>query len=111
MSVFPLDILVKEDTPERLAALADVPAKHVIYATDFNLLVAALNELNARDVFIKSGKAVYLQAPANIAEQEPAIGDWAISVNAAGNLLIAQFNGNNGQGQPTFINEREYEKA
>ena len=110
MSVFPLDIEKKEDTPERLAALANVPEKLLIYADEFNLIIDALNELNNRDFFVKYGKAVYLQVPANMAEKEPTQGDWAITVNPSGNLWLAQYNGNDANGDPTYTNEREFEK-
>ena len=82
----------------------------MIYAEDFNKLVRAVKELNARDTFIKSGKALYLQAPENIAEQDKTENDWAITVNAAGNLVISQYDGDDADGNPTFKNEREYEK-
>lgn len=48
MSVFPLNIAVKEDTPERLLALADVPEVNKILATDINEIVAAIKELHGR---------------------------------------------------------------
>ena len=47
-SVFPLDIVQKEDTPERLQALAGLAEKHKYLATDTNKMVAALKELDLR---------------------------------------------------------------
>jgi hypothetical protein len=55
MSVFPLNIVVKEDTPERLLALAGVPEKNKFLATDMNEVVAAIKELNGRALFITDG--------------------------------------------------------
>lgn len=111
MSVFPLEIVwPKVDSPERLQALADVPEDQKILADDYNKIIEALNELNSRDVFIKTGKVLYLQSPDNAAQQEPAAGDWAIHVNAAGNFVICQYDGDDIGGDPTFVNEREYQK-
>jgi len=111
MSVFPLDIDTKQDTAERLAALANVPDNLIVFAKDINLIVDALNELNNRDIFIKTGKSAFWQLQENEAEKAPSLGDWAITVNDQGNLLIAQYNGDNSNGDATFINEREFKKA
>ncbi|KAA2218271.1 hypothetical protein [Maribacter flavus] len=48
MSVFPLTIIEKEDSPERLQELADVPLKSKWLASDFNEMRAALIELHGR---------------------------------------------------------------
>jgi len=52
MSVFPLNIVVKEDTQERLLALASVPEKNKFLADDQNEIVDALKELDGRLKFI-----------------------------------------------------------
>ena len=109
MSVFPLDIVVpKKETEERKQALADVPEDYKISPDDFNLIVEALNELYNRASFIKSGQTLYLQHPDNIVEEEPTTKDWAIRVNAAGILIIAQRSGVDGQGNATFTEGREF---
>jgi len=73
--------------------------------------VDALNELNNRSLFIKKGNLLFLQLPQNQAEKEPSLGDWVITVNTEGNLLIAQYNGEDGNGNSSYINEREFKKA
>lgn len=55
MTVFPLDIVVKEDTPERLLALASVPVVNKFLATDINEVVAAIKEIHGRALFITDG--------------------------------------------------------
>lgn len=55
MSVFPLDIVIKEDTPERLLALANVPVKNKFLADDINEIVAAIKEIHGRALFIEDG--------------------------------------------------------
>lgn len=111
MSQFPLNIVwPKVDTPERLQALAEVPEDHKILAEDYNVIIRALNELNLRVPFIKTGKVLYLQNPLNAAESDPTIGDWAIRVTDDGDFEIAQYNGDDGNGAPTFVNERTYKK-
>src|SRR5680860_262392 len=52
MSVFPIDIQDKEDTPERLLALAAVPLKNKILASEFTTFIKALRELDGRAGFI-----------------------------------------------------------
>jgi len=112
-SVFPLNLATKEDTPERLLALASVPLAQKILATDINLIKQALNELNlsrSTDFFIPFGKVLYLQSNGNVAETEKTVGDWAITVNDNDALVIANYNGDDVNGDPTFTNAREYEK-
>ena len=52
MSVFPLIITEKEDTPERVITLADVQEKHKFMAVDQNIIIAALKELHARGMYL-----------------------------------------------------------
>lgn len=112
-SVFPLDLVTKTDTPQRVQALVNVPIAQKIMAQDINLIKAALNELNLRsrkDFFIPYGKVLYLQSKDNIAELEKTNGDWAITVNQNDDLVIASYNGDDVNGDATFTNAREYEK-
>lgn len=53
MSVFPLNIVEKTDTPERLLALQHVEEKYKILATDINVIVAAVKELHGRGSYIE----------------------------------------------------------
>lgn len=52
MSVFPLTIIEKEDSPARLLELANVPLKSKWLATDFNEMRAALIELHGRSMYL-----------------------------------------------------------
>jgi len=63
MSVFPLNIATKEDTPERLLALSSVPEKNKILAEDTNEIVAALKELHARGLYLQdnNGRSWYVR--------------------------------------------------
>lgn len=52
MSVFPLTIIEKEDSPARLLELANVPLKSKWLASDLNEIRAALIELHGRSFFL-----------------------------------------------------------
>lgn len=53
MSVFPLTIIPKEDSPARLLELADVPLKSKWLAADFNEMRLALIELHSRTFYLE----------------------------------------------------------
>ena len=63
MSVFPLTIIEKEDSPARLLELANVPIKNKWLASDLNELVAAIKEVHGRGFYLAdtNGKKWYVR--------------------------------------------------
>ena len=63
MSVFPLTIIEKEDSPARLLELANVPLKSKWLAADFNEIRLALLELHGRNFYLAdaNGKKWYVR--------------------------------------------------
>jgi hypothetical protein len=49
-----LNIEIKEDSPEKLAAIAGKPTKNFLMAQEFNDVVAAINELASPDIVLKT---------------------------------------------------------
>lgn len=84
MSAFPLDIEEKEDHPAKSAAVAGMDAKYYVPASEFNKVVAALNELNARMGF----RCIYI----DVTEDDTVQDDRLIGVELDTVLSIRQGN-------------------
>lgn len=62
----PLGIEIKEDSAEKLAAIAGKPTKHYLFATEFNAIVEKADELESSKADLVDGKIIASQLPSYV---------------------------------------------
>jgi len=90
MDVF--DIEEKEDSREKLEALANVDTKNILYAEEFNAVVKSAKKAAAK--FIPTTEKFVFKLPGNKDENGLEVGDYVIGM-IEGTFIIGQFSQKN----------------